>query len=75
MRITKRARLAGELGCFVQKYARKARPGGLDPNDRKYDRKIEKAMRAFRPDELSELLSDDVGDHGDDGSDGWHGRD
>ncbi|WP_322032271.1 hypothetical protein [Paraburkholderia sp. J76] len=57
--VSKRDRLAGELGCFVQKYARKARPGGLDPNDRKYDHKIEKAMRRLRPDELSDLLSGD----------------
>ncbi|WP_322034202.1 hypothetical protein [Paraburkholderia sp. J76] len=55
----KRTRLAGELRCFVQKYARKARAGGLDPNDRKYDHKIERAMRRLRPDELSELLSGD----------------
>ncbi|NML33064.1 hypothetical protein [Paraburkholderia antibiotica] len=55
----KQARLAGELGRFVQQYGRKARPGGLDPNDRRYDRKVEKAMRALRPDELSELLSGD----------------
>jgi hypothetical protein len=52
----KQTRLAGELGCFVQKYARKAH-AGHDPNDRRYDKKIEKAMRALRPDELSELLS------------------
>ena len=33
---------------FVQQYGRKARSGSLDPNDRRYDRKIEKAMRALR---------------------------
>ncbi|SAL76110.1 hypothetical protein AWB74_04939 [Caballeronia arvi] len=54
----KQTRLAGELGCFVQKYARKAH-AGHDPNDRRYDRKIEKAIRTLRPDELSELLSGD----------------
>ncbi|WP_322043727.1 hypothetical protein [Paraburkholderia sp. J67] len=60
----KRARLAGALGCFVQQYARKARAGGLDPNDRRYDHKIEKTMRRLRPEELSGLLSGDetVGD-------------
>ncbi|WP_045461455.1 hypothetical protein [Caballeronia cordobensis] len=57
--ITKRARLVGQLGTFVQQYGRKARPGGLDPNDRRYDKKVEKAMRALRPDELSDLLSGD----------------
>jgi hypothetical protein len=54
----KRVRLVGELGCFVQQYGRKAQKQG-DPNDRRYDRKIEKAMRALRSDELSELLSGD----------------
>lgn len=52
----KQARLAGELGCFVQKYVRKAR-AGHDPNDRGYDRKIEKAMQRLRPEDLSALLS------------------
>jgi hypothetical protein len=54
----KRDRLAGELGCFVQKYARRSH-AGHDPNDRRYDRKVEKAMRRLRSDELSELLSGD----------------
>lgn len=56
--VRKRGRLAGELGCFVQKYARKAH-AGHDPNDRRYDKKVEKAMRRLRPEDLSELLSDD----------------
>jgi hypothetical protein len=54
----KRARLVGQLGAFVQQYGRKAQKKG-DPNDRRYDKKVEKAMRALRPDELSELLSGD----------------
>ncbi|RQH06597.1 hypothetical protein [Paraburkholderia dinghuensis] len=51
-----KSRLAGELGLFVQQYARKAH--ALDPNDRKYDRKLEKKMKQLSPFELSELLSD-----------------
>ncbi|MBC8721759.1 hypothetical protein [Paraburkholderia sp. 31.1] len=54
----KRARLTGELGCFVQKYARKAH-AGHDPDDRRYDKKIETAMRRLRAKDLSELLSGD----------------
>ncbi|MBB5408015.1 hypothetical protein HDG34_001947 [Paraburkholderia sp. HC6.4b] len=54
----KRDRLAGERGCFVQKYARKAH-ARHDRNNRRYDREIEKAMLAVRADELSELLSGD----------------
>ncbi|MBB3258772.1 hypothetical protein F4827_003641 [Paraburkholderia bannensis] len=54
-----RARLAVELGRFVQQYGCKAHRGLLNPNDRRYDKKVEKAMRALRPDELSDLLSGD----------------
>ncbi|CAG9264013.1 hypothetical protein BDI4_800025 [Burkholderia diffusa] len=32
---------------------------GHDPNDRRYDKKVEKAMRRLRPESLSDLLSDD----------------
>ncbi|WP_322104968.1 hypothetical protein [Paraburkholderia sp. J41] len=54
----KRARLVGALGLFVQKYARRAH-AGHNPNDRHYDRNVERAMRRLRPDELSDLLSGD----------------
>ena len=50
-----KSRLAGELGLFVQKYARKAQASS-DPNDRQYDRKLEKKMKRFSPTELSDLL-------------------
>ena len=57
--ITKRTkiRLAGELGRFVQQYARKAQTS--EPNDRQYDRKLEKKMKRLSPSELSDLLSSD----------------
>lgn len=55
----KRARLAGELGCFAQKYARKAH-AGHNPNNRRYDKGAEKAMRRLRPEDLSALLSGDI---------------
>jgi hypothetical protein len=48
----------GELACFVQRYGRKAQKQG-DPNDRQYDKKLEKAMRRLPPTDLSDLLSDD----------------
>ncbi|SHH55744.1 hypothetical protein [Massilia sp. CF038] len=44
------------MGRFVQQYARKARKG-LDPNDRKYDRKLEGKMKRLAPAALSELLA------------------
>ncbi|WP_322033150.1 hypothetical protein [Paraburkholderia sp. J76] len=55
----KQIRLAGELGCFVQKrYARKAR-NIYKPNDRRHVRRTEKTLRKLRPEELSDLLSGD----------------
>jgi hypothetical protein len=53
-----KSRLAGELGHFVEQYARKARAS--EPNDRQYDRKLEKRMKRLSPSELSDLLSDEV---------------
>ncbi|NHZ79798.1 hypothetical protein F2P44_10995 [Massilia sp. CCM 8695] len=51
-----KSRLAGELGRFVQQYARKAHKQ-RDPNDRKYDRKLEEKMKRLSSEELSEMLS------------------
>lgn len=53
-----KAKLAGELGRFVQQYARRAQKG-WEPNDRSYDRKVEQKMKQLKPEELSELLSED----------------
>lgn len=50
----KESRLAGELGRFVQQYARKTRPS--EPNDRQYDRKLEKKLKRLSPSRLSDLL-------------------
>ncbi|BCF96236.1 hypothetical protein PPGU19_008050 [Paraburkholderia sp. PGU19] len=55
---TKKTRLVRELACFVQRYGRKAQKRG-DPNDRQYDKKLEKTMRRLPPTDLSDLLSDD----------------
>lgn len=52
-----KSRLAGELGRFVKQYARKAQAS--EPNDRQYDRKLEKKMKRLPPSALSDLLADD----------------
>ncbi|MFM0469654.1 hypothetical protein ACW9YV_16440 (plasmid) [Paraburkholderia strydomiana] len=52
-----KTRLAGELSRFVQQYARKAQAS--EPNDRQYDRKLEKKMKRLSASELSDLLSQD----------------
>lgn len=41
----------------MQQYARKTQTS--EPNDRQYDRKLEKKMKRLSPSELSDLLSGD----------------
>ena len=48
----------GEMALFVRGYPRKAQRG-IEPNDRSYDRKMEKLMKSLPPEELSKLLNDD----------------
>jgi hypothetical protein len=48
-----------DLGRFVQQYARKAHRG-MDPNDRQYSRKVEKLVKAMKPEELDQILRDDA---------------
>jgi hypothetical protein len=48
-------RLEGEVGAFVQQYARKAYPTH-DPNDRRYNREVEGKVRRMRPEDMDELL-------------------
>ncbi|MFM0649631.1 hypothetical protein PQR14_35390 [Paraburkholderia bryophila] len=50
-------RLAGEIDRFARQSARKAQ--AAEPNDRQYDRKLEKKMKRLSPSELSDLLSED----------------
>ena len=54
----KRARLAADLAKFTQQYARKAQKG-IEPNDRRYDRRIENAVKCMPPDHLDRLLRED----------------
>ena len=44
----RRALRAAELQVLVQQYGRKAPKHG-EPNDRRYDRKVEKAVKRMRP--------------------------
>ena len=43
---------------FVDQYGRKAQRG-IEPNDRPYDRKLERSVKRMAPDKLDELLRDD----------------
>jgi hypothetical protein len=50
----RRQRLQGQLGAFVQQYARKKNQN--DPNDRRYDRGIERLVKQMDPYDLDDLL-------------------
>jgi len=52
-------RLQVDLSVFVQKYGRK-RYAGQDPNDRSYDREMEKRISKMTPEQLAELMEDEV---------------
>jgi len=54
----RRALAVGAVRRFVQQYERKAQKG-IEPNDRKYDRKVEKTVKRMKPERLDELLRDD----------------
>ena len=54
----KRALRSAELSEFIQQYGRKAQKG-MEPNDRGYSRKLEKAVKRMKPVELDRLLRDD----------------
>jgi len=51
----KRALFSGRLNVFMKEYARKKQPG-QDPNDRGYDRRVEKKIRRIKPEILDSLL-------------------
>jgi hypothetical protein len=53
----RRAKEAAVLQLFVKQYARKAQKG-VEPNDRRYDRKIEERVRRMSPEQLDALLRD-----------------
>jgi len=48
-------KLEKELGAFLKQYARKSNKN-IDPNDRRYDRRIEALVKRLHPEELDRLL-------------------
>lgn len=48
--------LSRQIGGFLQQYQRQAQKG-QEPNDRGYDREIEKIIRKLKPEELDVLLN------------------
>ena len=53
-------RLIAEIGPFMDQYGRKKRPGKGEPNDRKYDRSLEEAVKRMDPVELDALVNGEV---------------
>jgi hypothetical protein len=54
----KRALKAAAVSVFVQRYGKKAQRG-VEPNDRRYDRDVERALKQLKPDALDSLMRDD----------------
>jgi len=52
--------IQGATGAFLKQYGRKAQRN-CEPNDRSYDRNMEKKIKSIDPRELSELMHDDIG--------------
>ncbi|MGD9794747.1 MAG: hypothetical protein AB7V43_14835 [Acidimicrobiia bacterium] len=51
-----RRKLQANFGSFMRQYGRRAH-AGHDPNDRGYDRKVEKLVKQMSPEELDELIN------------------
>jgi len=48
--------LASRIGEFLRLYGRKAQRG-TEPNDRRYDRKLEQRLKRMKPIDVSALIS------------------
>jgi len=51
-------KIQSSIGIFVKQYKRKSNKC-FDPNDRSYDRKLEKIIKKMEPEELSKLMNDE----------------
>jgi hypothetical protein len=57
--------VASEIGTFLREYGRQSRKrNGYDPNDRTYDRKVERIVKRMPPEDLDRIMRD--GDEDDD---------
>ncbi|MDU0339848.1 hypothetical protein [Bosea rubneri] len=53
-----RSRKAADVQLFTKSVGRKKRGGSLDPNDRKIDQRVAKAVERMRPEEFDAMLRD-----------------
>lgn len=51
-------RKAADVQLFTKRVGRKKRGGGLDPNDRKVDQRVAKAVTRMKPEEFDAMLRD-----------------
>ncbi|WP_334477924.1 hypothetical protein [Bradyrhizobium algeriense] len=54
----RRALKAATVSVFLRQYGRKAQRG-VEPNDRRYSREVEKALKQLKPEVLDALMRDD----------------
>jgi len=52
-------KVKSEIGVFLKQYMRKSNKC-FDPNDRNYDRKLEKIIKKMCPEELSMIMNGEV---------------
>jgi hypothetical protein len=54
----KKEELRAKLVAFIQQYRRKKRRGSGEPNDRNYDRELERRVKRMKVEDLDELLNE-----------------
>jgi hypothetical protein len=56
-----RKRVQDEIGGFLRQYRRRAHRG-MDPNDRLYDRHLEKVVKRMPPEDLQRAIDRELDD-------------
>ena len=51
-------KIESSIGIFLKQYKRKS-DKRFDPNDRSYDRKLERIIKKMKPEDLSSLMNDE----------------
>lgn len=49
-------KVKAEFSTFIKQYSRKSNKNSKDPNDRQYDRKLEKIIKRMKPEEFIEVM-------------------
>lgn len=54
---SKRAKLAGDVAIYLKEIGRKAQKG-REPNDRGFDRELDRKLKQMRPEDVDALMRD-----------------